>query len=207
MDKLYWSDFYSNKRGDIIPSLFAKFVLNNYLKKGESLIELGCGNGRDAVFFSDNEIQVLAVDQCSEDILRLISQNQSLYLDYLCADFTNLGDRGKFDNIYSRFTLHSITEKEENNVLEWSLASLNPKGHFFIEVRGHLNELYKKGDPVPGDKDAYVFDGHYRRFLNNSVFCEKLNKHFNLIYNEEKKGFSPFKGEDQVFLRIVCEKK
>ena len=207
MDKEYWKEFYENRRGYINPSLFAEFVLDNFLKSNESLVELGCGNGRDSVFFSNNDIHVLAIDQCPQDVLRLISQNKSPFLDYLCADFTNLESLGVFDNIYSRFTLHSITEEQENKVLKWILSSLKSKGKLFIEVRGVLNELYKKGKPVTDEKNAYVFNDHYRRFLNNTVFCKKLNEHFNIIYNEEKKGFAPFDNEDQTFLRIVCEKK
>lgn len=207
MNKNYWENFYANKRGDTEPSMFAKYVLNNFLSKRESLLELGCGNGRDSVFFSKNHIHVLAIDQCAFEKLRLISQIQSPYLKYLCADFTNLDDLGRFDNIYSRFTLHAINEDQENRVLEWVASSLNDKGKFFIEARGHLNELYKKGEPVENEKDAYIYDGHYRRFINNQTFCDKLNEKFNIIYNEEKKGFAPFKNEDQVFIRIVCEKK
>lgn len=50
MDKDYWENFYKNYDGNVEPSLFSKFVLENYAKANNHLIELGCGNGRDAIF-------------------------------------------------------------------------------------------------------------------------------------------------------------
>ncbi len=45
-----------------------------------SLLELGCGNGRDALFFAKNKIQTTAIDQVSEEISYLASH---------CATTTN----------------------------------------------------------------------------------------------------------------------
>ena len=96
MNKDYWEKFYANKRGCVEPSLFAKFVMNEYLREGTTLVEFGCGNGRDAVYFSEMGICTLAIDQCEKDILRLISNNNSHNLRFLCADFTALSDLGIF---------------------------------------------------------------------------------------------------------------
>lgn len=50
-DREYWNQFYLMSAGKLTePSNFAYFALN-YLKPEKSLMELGCGNGRDSVFF------------------------------------------------------------------------------------------------------------------------------------------------------------
>ena len=48
----YWDNFYSGvdlKLG--IPSQFAAFVAMEYLEKVNTILDIGCGNGRDSVFF------------------------------------------------------------------------------------------------------------------------------------------------------------
>ena len=109
--------------------------------------------------------------------------------------------------MYSRFTLHSISENQENDVLKWTYNSLSKGGYFFIEVRGQKNEIYRKGTPVPNERDAYIYEDHYRRFINNERFCSKLHDiGFHIVLNEEKKGFSPYNNDDQTFMRLICKK-
>lgn len=95
MDKTYWRDFYSKHKIGIEPSLFARFVYENYLlsytKQGfnivdsysdmqspqetqntesstPSLLELGCGNGRDSLYFAHKGVDTTAIDQVQEEI-------------------------------------------------------------------------------------------------------------------------------------------
>ena len=54
-DKRYWDEFYEVEHKEIgQPSLFAKFIFDSFLNKKESknLIEFGCGNGRDSLYFA-----------------------------------------------------------------------------------------------------------------------------------------------------------
>jgi len=207
MEKEYWENYYKLQNVTLQPSLFAKFALKNHVKTGSSLIELGCGNGRDAKFFAANIIDVLAVDQCEDEISFLSKKNNYNNLKFKCGDFTCLGDIGLFDNIYSRFTLHSISEKEESQVIEWAYNHLNGGGMLLIEARGQKNELFKLGQSVPGDPSAYIYDNHYRRFINIEKIWEKLKmKRFEIISAEEKSGFAPFGGSDHVFIRIIASK-
>jgi tellurite methyltransferase len=75
MDKKYWSDYYSKDRQKKQPSLFAQHILEHHIgHKKTALIELGCGNGRDSIYFGEKGINVVAVDQVDEEINFL--QNQ-----------------------------------------------------------------------------------------------------------------------------------
>ena len=71
----YWENYYKSRKDTHYPSLFAKFVLKNYVKRNSSLIEFGCGNGRDAKYFANNHINIIAFDQCEKEILRLLNKN------------------------------------------------------------------------------------------------------------------------------------
>ncbi|MBU0711496.1 class I SAM-dependent methyltransferase [bacterium] len=209
MNKNYWESLYLRQNADLKPSLFAKYIADNFFKEGKSLIELGCGNGRDAIFFANEGIDVLAIDQCENEIEFLKNRfSNPKNVRFLCGDFTNLDNNESFDIIYSRFTLHSITEKEERKTLIWSFTNLNPNGILCVEVRGHGNEIFGKGEPVIGEKNAYIYDEHYRRFLNFNNFCKNLSDiGFFIDYAEEAKGFAPYKGEDQTFIRVIARKK
>ncbi len=202
-DRMYWEKYYTmhHKIGE--SSLFAKTCMKEYFKKGQTLVELGCGNGRDSVYFAHNGIQVLGIDQC-QNIIDFLQQHTNANLNFQCADFTNLPAKAQYDIIYSRFTLHSITQRQQDKVILWAKESLKRDGIFAIEVRGYKNSLYKMGIPVEGEKDAFIFENHYRRFLSLEDLLQQLQD-FNIIYAEEKKGFAPFKEEDDYFIRVIAK--
>lgn len=208
MDKNYWEKYYSSQKAPEQPSLFAKFVMNNYVKEGTDLLELGCGNGRDSIFFARHGIKVTAIDQCAEDIDLLNKKTKINNLKFVCADFTKLDNVTLFDYVYSRFTLHSISEQEESDVVLWTAKNIKSGGKFFIEARGVKNELYKLGNPVLGQPDAYIYENHYRRFIHLNVLLGKLSRAgFEIIYSKEESGFAPFGDTDYVFIRVVASKK
>lgn len=49
MDKNYWETFYLKQNAELKPSLFPRYVADLLLAPKE-IVELGCGNGRDALF-------------------------------------------------------------------------------------------------------------------------------------------------------------
>lgn len=211
MDKKYWEKFYRSKSNNdnVEPSLFSKFVFKHYVKKGDSLLELGCGNGRDAIFFAKNRLKTFAVDQCEHEIESLsIKYKYFENLTFQSADFTNLKENNKYDIIYSRFTLHSIQLEGEKRVISWAYNSLLPNGYFCIEVRGEKNEIYQMGEKVEGEEGAYVYDGHYRRFINFNELLERLERNkFKVVYAAEKKGFAPFNNSNETYIRVIAKKK
>ena len=178
----------------------------DYIDKYGALIELGCGNGRDSVFLStEKELSVIGVDQCQDQINFLTTNYKNDLLSFKCDDFTNLNEySNKLDYVYSRFTLHSIQENEENRTLEWAYHNLKIGGKFMIELRSIKDELCGSGESVGGN--AYVTD-HYRRFTEYDEIISKIvNLGFNIDYSIEDKGLAVYKDEDPVVIRIVARK-
>jgi tellurite methyltransferase len=208
MDKNYWELYYSKQNSEYIPSLFAKFVLENFMPKNANLIELGCGNGRDSLFFADNSVNVVAVDQVESEIEFLKHRFDTLNnIRFLAADFTNLSNGNKFNVVYSRFTLHAITTIEEKRVLNWAFNNLFTNGFLCIEARGQKNEIFKLGEPVTNEPDAFIYNGHFRRFLNLDNLCKSLiTLGFTINYANEEKGYAPFNNTDETFLRVIAQK-
>ncbi|MBK7764431.1 MAG: hypothetical protein IPI46_13990 [Bacteroidetes bacterium] len=53
MDKNYWESYYAQQNAIMIQSPFAEYVAKNLIAICNSLIDLGCGNGRDAIYFAN----------------------------------------------------------------------------------------------------------------------------------------------------------
>lgn len=207
MDKGYWEEYYKSVGGVFMPSPFAQFVTKEYLKPEQKIAELGCGNGRDSLFFAKNGLIVHAVDQCEDEIQTLKLKIQDENIEFIADDFTNLKNDYTFDAVYSRFTLHSVSEEEEDRTLDWSYNQLNKQGAFLIEARGQKNELFGLGEAVPNQSNAYIHENHYRRFINFETILDKLKaRGFKISYAAEDKGFSPYEDTDYVFIRIVAHK-
>ena len=209
MNKIYWNNYYSKQKQVRQHSLFAQYIAENYLgDEKSSLIELGCGNGRDSIYFGKKGLNVVAIDQSEKSIDFLQNKfSEVKNLEFKSGDFTDLKNEKIYDIVYSRFTLHSINSFEQNRVLNWCYNQLNKSGLLCIEVRGKKNELYKKGKKVTDEKDAYIHDNHYRRFLEFDTLCNELKElGFTIEYSKESKGFAPFNNTDDTFIRIIAKK-
>lgn len=206
MDKSYWNAFYAENKGINAPSLFARWVMEQ-IGKGRKLVDMGCGNGRDSVFFMQNGMEVYGVD-ASDVATEHIAQEYSGKIHVENEDFvTYLGEKKEeFDYLYSRFTIHAILEEEQKICIRNACRALKPGGKFFIEVRCTKDELFGKGTLVA--KNTYFYNGHNRRFIEKEELLSDLRKeNFVIEYAEEKTGFAPFGGTDPVVLRVTAVKE
>ena len=58
----YWQKYYSENQQDK-ESNFAKFVFSELNKKKIVLADLGCGNGRDTIYFRNKGLKAFGYDQ------------------------------------------------------------------------------------------------------------------------------------------------
>jgi len=200
----YWENYYEKNREPAESSNFAKFVLP-FLRPDKLLIELGCGNGKDCIYFSQNGISVLAIDQCSEEVDFLSEKFKDLKtLNFMAGDMTNLSNTPNPDYLYSRFTLHAIDLEGEKKVLKWAYENLKTGGIFFIEVRSVNDDLFGVGEALP---DNAFYSDHYRRFEVIDELEQRLkDQGFNILYKQEAKGLAPFKDRDPSIIRILANK-
>lgn len=208
-DKEYWSEYYSTHQKPTDASTFAEFVIDK-MEEGKTLVELGCGNGRDSVFFSKNGIKVVAVDQVDDEIAFLNENYANENLCFVCDDFTNLVEstdekikNTNFDYIYSRFTFHSIKLEQENRTLDWISNNLKG-GLFFLEVRSLNDPMFKQGKAL---SDTENFTTHYRRYMDLNQFIAKLeNLGFEILFKIEDKDLAPYKDDNPYVIRIIAKK-
>jgi len=213
MDKKYWNNYYKQhgKDGGIrSPSTFAEFCLDKFfIEKGLNIVELGSGNGRDAIFFAHHHYNVTAIDQSTTAIdieKQSLNTEISRYLHPKALDFIqeDYYQYKKIDIFYSRFTIHSITKNDESILLSNVYNALDNDGLFCIEVRTTKDPLFGIGENC-GD-NTFVTD-HKRRFIDSHVFLSQvLMLGFKLLYFTEEKDLSIYKGDNPVLMRLILKK-
>jgi len=198
----YWNDYYENNGVPHDPSRFARFCLKEYIKKGQLLVDLGCGNGRDSFYFVKHKVNVLGIDY-STIIDKMLSFPMPLFIRM------NLEKINKWvfnaDVIYARFLLHSISEQCQDKIICWAFDDLKEGGLLCLEFRSVKDDLYGKGEKR--GRDTFFFNRHARRFIRKEEIEEEIRKAgFRIIYSLEDKGLSPFGRENPMLIRIVAKK-
>lgn len=209
-DKEYWTKYYEDNSKPTDASTFAEFILPK-LEENKCLIELGCGNGRDSVYFSKNNLNVIAVDQVQCEIDYLNKNYKTDNIHFLCDDFTNLKDskhdliiEGNFDYIYSRFTFHAINEEKENRTLDWIESTLSKDGIFLLEARSVKDPMFKQGRNL---SETENFTNHYRRYMDLERIVEKLEmRNFHVEFKLEDKDLAVYKDDNPYVIRIIARK-
>lgn len=201
----YWNQYYKNRICPEEPSSFAQYVMT-LVEPNRHLVELGCGNGRDAVYFAGHGLRVTALDMSQEAVSVLRNRNIE-NASFFCGDFVNsdIHQPESYDYAYSRFTIHAISQNQEQILLKNLFCSLKPGGKLFIEVRSVNDPLFGKGRRV--ERNAFFYDNHYRRFIVLDELVQSLeHRGFLVEYAQERTGFAPYGNDDPPIIRIVAVK-
>lgn len=184
IEKKYWNTFYKNNSVPLEPSSFALFVHDYFKDTQMNILDCGCGNGRDTYFFSKYH-NVLGIDNSNKPK----ETNCKFIVDDFC-----IFDKSEYDMIYSRFTFHSITNEQQ----ELFLKSIKPNSYLCIETRSDKSYNIEKE----------YGDNHYRNYTNIDYLKNLLNKYnFEIQFIDENKGFSKYKNEDPICIRVICIKR
>jgi tRNA (uracil-5-)-methyltransferase TRM9 len=103
-------------------------IFKRYVKDGDSILDVGCGNGRLLELFKDRKIDYLGVD-ISQKLIE-IAKRKHPQEDFLVADNLNLPfPDNNFDKVFSVAVLHTIPSKElRRKALVELKRVLKPKG-------------------------------------------------------------------------------
>ena len=187
-NKKYWESFYKEKKITMKNTNFASYVdLMMFGRKKISILELGCGNGRDTEYFGKRKWvnSITGIDNALDCDMHLIGDK--LIMEKIPLE--EMFDSFKFyDLIYSRFFLHAISKKNIKKVIKYT-----PK--FFAA------EFRIKGD-VP-----VIYKNHKRTKINPSWILKLLEKNnFKVITMKVGTGLSKYKNEDPLVCWVIAEK-
>ena len=208
--KTHWNKFYK-KFNISSESSFSRFVINwlqknkyNLLKK--SLVDIGCGNSRDATYFSAKKFNVTGIDLSSTAIK--INKKNHTNIDYktqnICKKNFTL-DNERFDYLYARFFLHAISLKDESQFLINCKKISKKNSIFLFEFRTTNDSLMNKGTKLKVNERVY---GHYRRFIDVKKFLEKIDTlDFSVLYISQGKSYANLKKEHPHICRMILKRK
>ena len=205
----YWNKTYTQNAPPTEPSSFAHFCFENYVDKGDCILEFGCGNGRDAFFFAQTNT-VTAIDPSSVAIegnkkhaLQTTFNDNIEFKEGIFGEVA-LSPDSETDIVYSRFVMHAMNEESENIALQEASSALKTGGLFLLEFRTINDELANKGFSIGSNEKV---TDHYRRFIDSSIFIEKLKMHgFDIVYFIESIGLAKLGDDDPVVARIAARK-
>ncbi len=203
----HWENFYQSGSAVSHPSPFAQDVVRR-LEPRRSILEVGCGNGRDAAFFANCGHQVLGVDKSVEAIEYCERHHRDLsgtrFLAGSTADVSS-NQRGGFDVVYSRFCIHAMTPSEEAEFLTELVRLTAPGASLFIECRSINDLLARQGEVLsPTERIA----GHYRRFIVVDELVAAVEAAgFSVVESIEGRGLAKFDSEDPVVIRLTARRR
>ncbi len=204
-DKVYSED--STFFGEC-PSNFAKECFFQFSKKSvKKILELGCGQGRDTMFFVLNNLDVYAIDSSKiaiEGIYKLFKKYKKESLKNIKCIDVKLGlpfDNNYFDAIYSHmFYNMNFTNKELDFLFHESHRVLKTNGLLYFSVRSNKDKLFKTGRKT--DDNIYEINGFQIRFFNIEEI-QLLLSSFNFNIDKIRQDYE----EPSTLYLVFCQKK
>jgi SAM-dependent methyltransferase len=207
----YWNDFYATF--DIaVPSQFC-VMLATEADKSRSVVDFGCGNGRDSIYLARQGFKVFAGDISTEAIAHNRQKTgcpeKQNGADFSVCDVSvpdhvrtlinkARGEQGGNLTIYNRFFLHSLNDEQEHVFLTALASATKPGDCLYMEFRCSLDA-----------KLDHLFKGHFRRYVDTSKLVAMLEDkfEFNVTYEITGQGMAKYKHEDPFVSRIIAERK
>lgn len=149
----YWDNRYRTQ-GRIYgrdPSELARWAIRcGVLVRSQRLIEMGCGTGRNSIFFARCGLEVTGVDISSValDLAKQDAIEAGTQVVWFLGDITNLGESVKsntFDVVFSNFCLH-LLDKDDCQAAVREIYRLLVGGGVFITSLLSISDVdYGKG--------------------------------------------------------------
>jgi tellurite methyltransferase len=138
------------------PSDFALEVAR-LVRPGDYVLDLGCGEGRDSVFFAARGAVVFGVDPSADGLAkaRRLARLRGVRVRWVHGPATGLLPTGLFDLIFSCGSLHYVSRARRDDLFARLRAMTRPGGHqahlvftddLVHEEKGEIVEYYRAGE-------------------------------------------------------------
>jgi SAM-dependent methyltransferase len=209
--EVYWTNFYSRMEYPS-PSPFFETV-NARPDLPNTVLDIGCGDGRDACGFGLAGRRVTGLDRSQVGVEHATKKAAAMSLaDRVGFQTCDVGDADQLRDIvsevlatspaapvlfYLRFFLHSIPEDVQDTLMGVIAATARPGDLFATEFRTDADEAKSK-----------VHTKHYRRFQNGPAFGVQLavQHGFTVIEEQEGTGLAPYQDEDPEIYRVIARR-
>lgn len=183
---------------------FAEGV-HSQIPTASSILELGCGEGNDSIFFAQKGHHVIAADFSDVAIHQNSERHHHNRLNFTEQDiaqplaFTN----DSFDVVYARLSLHYFTDAQTRRIFQEIARVLKPNGRLFFMCKSTDDPLYGKGQNI--EADMFELDGHVRHFFSKK-YAETMIEQAGLSPKEIVAGREKLYGHESAFIKASAVK-
>lgn len=133
-----------------------------YLRKTGKILDLGCGSGRDTLYFKKLGYDVDAIDG-SKKLCELATQYTNIPVK--CMKFNELDAVDYYDGIWACSSLVHITKKELIEILKKIRKALKDDGIFYVALKSGIGEEILKGRYF-----SYIEKNEFEQIINSLDF-------------------------------------
>jgi HK97 family phage portal protein len=153
----HWAD-------DMQPSKFAQEFAEKLIDEGKkSILEIGCGNGRDSILFALAGLTVTAIDLVPEaiEIARENAKNAGVTIDFQVGNAENLKfSDGFFDSLFTLSVLHST-----------DMAKSIPEIYRVLKTKDTaLIYIYSNVEKIDGSEKEFISIDEYVDLIKSKGF-------------------------------------
>lgn len=137
MNKPFWEDAYKNQNVSVFGKPSEEIVnLSNTLPKNSKILDMGCGEGRNALFLAKKGFTVDAFDVSESGIEKLnhIAKNMKIKINAWVQDIGSYEFDKKYDFIISHGVLHLMKRKIWEKTITEMKANTNINGVNVVAV-------------------------------------------------------------------------
>jgi SAM-dependent methyltransferase len=194
MSNAFWkglSDRYAKQDWAKTPSIFAQQIHKYFPNMSPELLELGCGQGQDGLWFAENidKIGVLATDiePSALDNARAEAKQRSIppeVIDFEKLDLTEpfRYEDETFDIVYSHLALHYFDEVTTKNIFSEIHRVLDDGGILAFLVNSVNDPEYHTGTKI--EDDYFETEGTKKRYFSAET-AHEFAKDFEVILCDE----------------------
>jgi len=131
------------------PSGFAREIADR-LSAGSRVLDLGCGEGRDSVYFAARGFEVTGLDVSPEALAkgRRLADEREVQVQWLCRSMLDAPMAGRFDLVYSCGSVHHLRRRDRSRLFR-RLRLLSAPGGLHAHVVFTDRMIYReKGEEI-----------------------------------------------------------
>ncbi len=160
------------------------------LKEGDSVLDFGCGSGRDTKYFIEKNMKVDAIDG-SVELCKIAQKYTGINVRPML--FQQLDEEEKYDGIWACSSILHLPKKELKGIFEKMLKALKKGGIIYTSFKDGIFEGERNGRYFT---DFTIQD--FRKFVSN---LEELSIEEYWITNDVRQGRG-----DEKWLNIILRK-
>jgi ubiquinone/menaquinone biosynthesis C-methylase UbiE len=183
---------------------FAEEV-DDFIPPKSVILELGCGEGNDSIYFAKQGYQITATDFSDVAIERNKKRWSHADLVFTEQDISKplLFPDNSFDAVYARLSLHYFPDTVTRDIFHELNRVLKDGGMLCFMCKSTNDSIYGKGDEI--EPDMFELDGHVRHFFSEAYVSELL-KASGFIADKIIAGEEVIYDRQSAFIKVFARK-